>query len=159
MVKQIYDIHASFLIPTYNLPDGMLSHYVTTQEGVKGPNKIGIDVWLVSASKEHPRQTMIQSLQKEVDRYQAELDRAVAEEKPENDSQKSDRICQLEYGKTVFSQLVTMANNSIFDKGKPDDEFLQIANNNFSQPYFAKFKPDLTNHLYLAALSHYREER
>ncbi|MBO7644758.1 MAG: hypothetical protein J6S57_00430 [Alphaproteobacteria bacterium] len=159
MKKQTYVIRASFLVPTYNMPNGMLSHYITTQHGIQGDNSIDIDVWLVNASKEQPKQSIIQSLQNEANNYQAELDKALEEEKPADDSEKSEKIRQLEYGKKVFSELVNQANDSSFNCHKPDDDFLKIARDNLNSPYFAKYKPDINNHLYLAALSYYRESR
>ena len=153
---QSYDIHASFLVPAYNLPTGVLSHYITTQKGENHHGKIAIDVWLVNASREQPKESMIASLRKEESNYNADLEKAVAEGEQTNNREKTIKIHQLKHGQKVFSQLVKEANNTVFHK-TPDAEFMKIAENNLRYGTFAQYQPDLKNYLYLAGLSRYEE--
>ena len=153
---QFYDIHASFLVPAYNLPEGILSHYITTQYGQHNFGNIVIDVWLVKASKENPTESMIASLNKEQINYQIDLEKQLAEEKPINDAEKSPKIRELEKGKTLFANLVAQAQDPVYRK-QPDDEFLEIARNNFARLSISSCQPDLKNYLYLAGLSNYGE--
>ena len=149
---QSYDIHASFLVPAYNLPDGVLSHYVTTQEGQHTRGSITIDVWLVKASKDAPTQSMIASLRKERMNYQTTLDAQLAQEAPTNETEKSLKIRELEKGTVLFADLVAQAQDPIYHK-QPDKEFLAIAQRNFARSGFSSCQPDLKNYLYLVGLS------
>ena len=153
---QSYDIHASFLVPAYNLPSGVLSHYITTQYGQHARGSIAIDVWLVNASKEEPTQSMIASLRKERINYQVAIEKELANKDSKDDSQKTSKIHNLENGKALFSNLIVQAQNAIYHK-KPDNEFLKIARDNFSRSSFSSCQPDLKNYLYLAGLSRYEE--
>ena len=153
---QSYDIHASFLVPAYNLPDGVLSHYITTQEGQHANGSIAIDIWLVKASKDAPTQSMIASLRKERINYQVAIEKELANEDSKDDSQKTSKMHNLENGKALFSKLIIQAQNAVYHK-KPDDEFLKITQNNFARSGFSSCQPDLQNYLYLAGLSRYEE--
>jgi len=153
---QSYDIHGSFLIPAYNLPEGVLSHYVLTQYGQHIRGSIAIDVWLVNASKENPTQSMIASLRKERINYQIAIEKELSEGTSENNDEKSLKIRKLEKGKELFSELVAQAQDPVYHK-KPDDEFLKIARDNFARYGFSSCQPDLKNYLYLAGLSRYEE--
>ena len=153
---QSYDIHASFLVPAYNLPDGVLSHYVTTQERQHTRGSIAIDVWLVKASKDAPTQSMIASLRKERINYQIAIKKELTDKQLENDHQKSLKIHKLENGKDLFSKLIAQAQDAVCHK-KPDNEFLKIARDNFSRSGFSSCQPDLQNYLYLAGFRY--EER
>lgn len=148
--KQFYDIHASFLVPAYNLPSGELSQYITTQYGKHERGNISIDVWLVNASKDNPTESMIASLSKEQKNYQVVLEKKLAEEN--TDKTELAKIRQLEQGKALFAELVAQAKNSVYRK-QPDKEFLKIAQNNFARSSFSSCQPDLNNYLYLAGLS------
>ncbi len=154
--KQFYDIHASFLIPAYNLPDGVLSHYVTTQYGQHARGNITIDVWLVNASKESTTQSMIASLRKERINYQVAMEKELAKKEQINDSEKSAKIHKLKNGETLFAQLIAQAQDPVYHK-QPDDEFLKITQGNFARFGFSSCQPDLKNYLYLAGLSRYEE--
>lgn len=154
--NQFYNIIASFLVPAYNLPSGVLSHYVTTQRGQHNRGNIEIDVWLVSAEKDNPKKSMIASLSQEESAYQAELDKATANGRPNDNSEQAIKIRRLEHGKNMFAQLVKQANDIVYHKD-PDDEFLKIANRNLSGFRFAEYQLDLKNYLYLAGLSKYEE--
>ncbi len=152
--QQFYDIKASFLVPAYNLPDGVNSWYITTQQGRHDKGSIIIDVWMIRAQPDNPKLSIVTSLQAEEKAYQTDLEKAQKNEKsPENDK----KIANLEHGVDVFSGLITEANNIVYQK-QPDDEFLKIAHSNFVQPGFAKYKPDLKNYLYLAGLLNYHEK-
>lgn len=152
--KQIYDIQASFLVPAYNLPSEMNSWYITTQQGRHDKGSIFIDVWLIRAQSDDPVQSMVASLQAEEKAYQTGLKKAQTNEKSaENDK----KIAALKHGVDVFSKLIIEANDTVYHK-RPDDEFLKIANNNMTQPSFAKYRPDVKNYLYLAGLSRYQEQ-
>jgi len=153
---QFYDIHASFLVPAYNLPASTLSHYVTTQYGQHNFGNISIDVWLVNASKENPTESMIASLNKEQINYQIDLEKQLAAEKPTSDYDKSPKLRQLEKGEALFSKLVAQAQDPVYRK-QPDDEFLKIARDNFARLNISSCQPDLKNYLYLAGLSSYGE--
>ena len=153
---QSYDISASFLVPVYNLAKDIHSMHIITQKGQTPKGSISIDVWLVNASAEKPQQSMIESLKKEEQIYQEELDKVLEEEKPENDFQKSAKLRKLENDKAVFSKLVREAQDIVFHK-QPDKEFLNIARRQFSSSAFSGFKLDLKNYLYLAGLSRYEE--
>ena len=151
-----YNIHASFLVPAYEMPVGMDSTYVATQNGYNNKGSIAIDVWFVRANRENTKQSMIESLQKEEAKYKAELEKISAEEKSENDDQKSDNVRRLEHGKKVFSNLCEMAQNNVYHK-QPDAQFLDIAHRNLENPSFSKYKLDLKNYMYLAGLSYFEE--
>ncbi len=151
---QSYNIHASFLVPAYNLPDGVLSHYVATQYGQHSRGSIAIDVWLVNASKDNPTKSMITSLRKEKINYHVVLEKKLAEES--SDAEELAKIRQLEQDKALFAQLIAQAQNPVYHK-QPDKEFLKIAHNNFARSSFSFCQPDLNNYLYLAGSS--REER
>ena len=153
MKKQLYDIHASFLVPAYNLPDGTKSWYIATQEGHHSNGSICIDVWLVNASRDNPTDSMLESLTAEENDYQTKLEEAEAEEKSDTNDRK---IRELKHGLNVFANLISMANDTVYHK-QPDEKFLNIAKCNFTMHEFAKCQPDLTNYLYLAALSGYQE--
>ncbi len=153
---QSYDIHASFLVPAYNLPEGVLSHYITTVDGQHDRGSISVDVWMVSATKEDPAKSMIASLRKERMNYQTTLDAQLAQEAPTNETKKSLKIRKLENGKKLFANLVAQAQDPVYHK-KPDDEFLKIAQGNFARSGFSSCQPDLKNYLYLAGLSRYEE--
>ena len=154
--EQMYNIHASFLVPAYNMPKDVHSTYLATQRGQHQHGSISIDVWLVNANKENPKQSMVASLRSEAQNYQAELTKALAEEKPVDEIHKSPRVRQLEHGTKLFAQLVNEAGNSVYHK-KPDAEFLNIARRNFANQPMAQCQPDLSNYMYLAGLSHYHE--
>lgn len=154
--QQLYDIRASFLIPAYNMPNGVHSTYITTQKGYHANGSIAIDVWLVRATMSDTKQSMVKSLENEEKTYHDELDKAMVEEKSENNMQKSDKVRKLEHGQKVFADLVKMAKNDVYHK-QPDDEFLQIARRNMVYQTFSQYKPDLKNYLYLAGLSYYEE--
>ena len=153
---QKYDIHASFLVPAYALPEKINSEFIATQTGYHAKGSISIDVWLVRATPGKEQQSMIESLQKEEKLYNDQLEQALAEEKPENDFKKSDKVRKLEHGKAVFEQLVNMAQNSVYHK-QADKEFLDIARRNFATASFSQYKIDLDKHMYLAGLSNYQE--
>lgn len=149
-----YYISASFLVPAYNLPKGVLSHYITTVRGNNVHGDIAIDVWLVNALREQPKESMIASLKTEETNFQSELDKALAEEKPAENGQKSPKVYKLEQGKELFSNLVNQANNAVYQK-TPDEEFMKIAKGNLLYGGFAQYQPDLNNYLYLAGLSRF----
>lgn len=152
--QQFYDIHASFLVPVYNMPNGVYSDFIATQRGEHSRGKILIDVWLVRALRENPTKSMIESLLKEEQMYQMELDKALKENA--TSEKKDEKILSLEHGKKVFSDLVKMSQNTVYHK-KPDNEFLQIAQRNLSRDTFRSCQPDLEHYLYLAGLSSYDE--
>ena len=153
---QSYDISASFLVPAYNLPSGVLSHYVTTQYGQHARGSIAIDVWLVNATKDKPTETMIASLRKERANYQIAMEKELSEAKQTNDLEKSSKIRQLEKAKALFTNLVAQAQDPVYHK-QPDDEFLKIVHSNFARAAFSSCQPDLNKYLYLAGLSRYEE--
>ena len=153
---QSYDVHASFLVPVYNLSQNTNSIYIATQRGNNPNGSITIDVWLVNANKDQPQKSMIESLEKEEKMYKKELQKALEHEKPENNSNKSANLRHLENGAAVFEQLVHQAKDTVYHK-KPDNEFLQIARRQFSNRNFSNYQLDLNNCLYLAALSRYEE--
>ncbi len=147
-----YDIHASFLVPAYNLPAGVLSHYVTTQHGQHDRGGISVDVWLVNAQRENPTDSMIASLRKERMNYQTTLDAQLAQETPTNGTAKSLKIRELEKETALFANLVAQAQDPIYRK-QPDKEFLEIAQRDFARSGFSSCQPDLKNYLYLVGLS------
>lgn len=147
-----YDIHASFLVPAYNLPVGVLSHYITTQHGQNERGDISIDIWLVNAQKENPTESMIASLRKEKMNHQVNLEEQLAKEAPANEAEKSLKIRELEKRKTLFANLVAQAQDPIYHK-QPDENFLKITQHNFARLGFSSCQPDLKNYLYLAGLS------
>ncbi|MBO4480673.1 MAG: hypothetical protein J5742_03570 [Alphaproteobacteria bacterium] len=151
--KQFYDIKASFLVPAYNLPSGINSWFITTQTGRHDKGSILIDVWMIRALKDNPVQSMLASLKTEAAIYQTELEKAKTEAKT---TENAEKVCRLEHGTKVFSGLITEANDPVYHK-QPDEQFLDIARNNFRHPSFADKQPDLKNYLYLAGLSHYDE--
>ena len=151
-----YDIHASFLVPAYNLPAGVLSHYITTEHGQHDRGSIAIDVWLVSATKDNPTQSMIASLRREKVNYQVALEQELSQENPTNDKEQSLKTQKLENGKELFSRLIAQAQDPVYHK-KPDDNFLKIAKTNFARSGFSSCQPDLQNYLYLASLSRFEE--
>jgi len=153
---QSYDIHASFLVPAYNLSDNVLSHYVTTQYGQSDRGSIEIDVWLVKASQDTPIKSMIESLRKERINYQTALEKELSEGKLENNPEKCAKVRQLEKGKAIFAELIAQAQDPSHRK-QPDEEFLKIARNNFTRAGFSSCQPDLQNYLYLTGLSRYTE--
>ena len=154
--QQYYNIHASFLVPAYNMPANIHSTYITTQTGQHQNGSISIDVWLVNAKQENPVQSMVASLRKEEQNYAQELAKTLAEEKPIDEMTKSPKVRSLEHGKKVFAKLVLEAGDSVYHK-KPDEEFLQIARRNFAYQPLSQYQPDLKNFLYLAGLSYYVE--
>lgn len=154
---QSYDIHASFLVPVYNLSQDTNSIYITTQNGVTPNGAIAIDVWLVNAKKDQPKKSMIESLEKEEKMFKEELQKTLEHEKPTNIHEKSDKLRHLEHGTKVFEQLVRESKEPVYQK-TPDDEFLKIARRQFSSSNFSKYHLDLNNYLYLAGLSRYEEK-
>ena len=153
---QSYDIHASFLVPAYNLPEGVLSHYITTIEGHHERGSIATDVWLVKALKENTTQSMIASLRKERINYQNAMEEELVEGKTEKNNKKVLKIQELENGKDLFAQLVARAQDSKYHK-KPDDEFLKVVHDNFARAGFSSCQPDLKHYLYLAGSARYEE--
>ena len=151
-IKQC-DIHASFLVPSYNLPNGMLSNYITTQQGITPKGSIFIDVWMVRATKGQAEESMMTSLRTEEQRYSEELKKLSLSEQT---NETKTKIAQLEHGKKVFANLVETAANSVYKK-KADAEFLEIAKRNFAQPSLSIYEPDLKNYVYLAGIYNYIE--
>ena len=156
MLQQFYNIHASFLVPAYNMPKNTQSAFITTQHGQHSKGSISIDVWLVNATENDPLQSMVASLRQEEQNYAQELEKTLAEEKPTDEMTKSPKVRTLEHGKKVFAQLVVEAGDSVFHK-KPDEQFLQIAKQNLARQPLSQYQPDLNNFLYLAGLSYYVE--
>ena len=154
--EQYYNIHASFLVPVYNLSKEINTIYIATQKGQHPRGSIAIDVWLVNAQQDNTLQSMIQSLKNEEEKYSKNLEIALEEEKPANELLKSPKVRGLEHGKKLFGELVKEASCVVYHK-KPDDEFLKIARSNFAQPAFREYKLGLDKHLYLAGLSSYEE--
>ena len=153
---QSYDISASFLVPAYNLPSGVLSHYVTTVNEQHANGNTSTDIWLVKAEKEDPKKTMIASLRKERANYQIAMEKELSEAKQTNDLEKSSKMRQLEKAKALFTNLVAQAQDSVYHK-QPDDKFLKIVHSNFARAAFSSCQPDLNKYLYLAGLSRYEE--
>jgi len=162
MKQQLYGIQASFLVPTYNLPDDELSRYIVTQKyqlefttttGSRIYKPGAIDVWLVAAKKDNPTQSMIESLRGEEEIYTNELKKFSPDDESEETKKK---IAKLQHGKAVFANLISQAEDPVWHK-KPDEEFLQIARNNFANHEFVVLKPDLKNYLYLAGFIDYEE--
>ncbi len=151
-----YEIHASFLVPAYNLPEGVLSHHVTTVNEQLSMGTITTDIWLINAKKEDPKKSMIASLRKEKINFQAAAVKELTEEKPANNKETSSRIHQLEKDKDLFTELIILAQDPVKHK-QPDVEFLKIANIKFASSGFSSCQPDLNNYLYLAGLSRYKE--
>ena len=131
MFQQFYNIHASFLVPAYNMPQNTQSAFITTQHGQHLKGSISIDVWLVNANENNPLQSMVASLRQEEQNYATELEKTLAEEKPTSEMAKSQQVRSLEHGKKIFAELVIEAGDSVFHK-KPDEQFLQIAKQNLA---------------------------
>ena len=150
--KQFYDMKASFLIPAYNLPDNVLSQYISTQHGQHAHGNITIDVWLVKALKDNPTKSMIESLRKEKNNYRINLEKELIADESVNNTAKSLKIRQLEKGKALFSELVAQAQDPVYHK-QPDNEFLKTTQRDFACLCLSSCQPDLKNCLYLAGLS------
>ena len=154
-----YTIHASYLIPAYNLPNGVQSDFITTQYGYSGENSIEIDVWLVRAERNQEQATMFNALQCEADAAKKELELSVQQDivnPVDSPDKKSVTTRRLENALQVFNSLIETGKHSVFHK-KPDAEFVDIARRNMAMPTFQQFSPNVEKAVYLAGLSNYTE--
>jgi len=152
------DIHASFLVPAYNLPAGTLSYHITTIENDHDNGNTKTDVWLINASEDNPTKSMIASLRKEKNKCHMSLKKELAKTEPTNDSEKTPKVRELERSKAMFADLVTQAQDPVCQK-QPDEHFLKIAHSSFTRAGFSSCQPDLQNYLYLTKLANKHEER
>jgi 4-alpha-glucanotransferase len=159
MKTQEYTIQASYLIPAYNLPNGVQSDFITTQYGYSGKNSIKIDVWLVRAERGQEQKTMFASLQYEADSAQKQLAQSVQEDAVnpvDSPDKKSVKTRRLENALQVFNSLIETGKQPVFHK-KPDVAFVDIARRNMAMPTFQQFSPNVEKAVYLSALSRYEE--
>lgn len=154
--KQEYNISASYLIPAYNLPAGVYSHYLATQCGYHEKGTTSIDVWLVKAEKDNEFISMQQSLSYELKTAENMLEKIGAEKETDNQADVANKNAKINHAIKIFKNLLDMSSDTVYHK-KPDAEFLKIARNNLMFSNLRNYLPNMDKAIYLAGLSYYNE--
>lgn len=147
---QQYNIAASYLVPAYNLPENVKTHYLTTIHGSHNNGTISVDVWLVNAIRGQEEKSITNALTQELEMAKKQLQESKSQDKY------SSQTVKLERAVRVFEKLVSENAMSIYHK-KPDVEFLNVAHTNLMYGPLKQYAPNMDAAIYLAGLSHYKE--
>lgn len=152
---QEYNIAASYLVPAYNLPKGVKTHYLTTVNGRHEHGLLSIDVWLVNAVRGQESNSITSALAQELENAKEQLRESKLRDKNAN-VECSQNTAKINHAVNVFDRLVSENANSVYHK-KPDAEFLKVARANLMYGGLKKYEPNMDQAIYLAGLSHYNE--
>ncbi|MDW2958858.1 MAG: hypothetical protein R8M37_03565 [Alphaproteobacteria bacterium] len=152
---QEYNISASYLVPAYNLPKGVRTHYLTTVRGQHNNGTISIDVWLVNAIPGQEEKSITNALAQEFEEAKKQLQESKSQDK-ENGVECSPKTAKVDNAVKVFGKLVSENAQPVYHK-KPDAEFLNIARKNLMYGVLKQYTPNMDAAVYLAGLSHYNE--